>query len=91
MDRFSVNFFLFEKNMSLNPLKLPKNHFKTNFFFLQFLVGGPSSAMIVVIWEAQTSNLSGRAIRQLSGYLNNRILSFSIFNGGLDSSSGFYI
>ena len=77
--------------MTFKPLKLPKNHFKTNFFFLQFLVGGPSSAMIVVIWEAQTSNLSGRAIRQLSGYLNNRILSFSIFNGGLDSSSGFYI
>ena len=41
--------------MSLNPLKFPKNHFKTNFFFLQFLVGGPTSAMIVVIWEAQTS------------------------------------
>ena len=77
--------------MSLNPLKLPKNHFKNKLFFLQFLVVGPSSDLIVVIWEAQTSNLSGRAIRQLSGYLNNRILSFSIFNGGLDSSSGFYI
>ena len=57
-------YFFFEKNMSLNPLKLPKNHFKTNFFF-QFLVGGPSSAMIVVIWEAQTLNLSGRAIKAL--------------------------
>ena len=53
---FPLTFFFFlKKNMSLNPLKLPKNHFKTNFFFLQFLVGGPSSAIIVVILEAQTS------------------------------------
>ena len=52
---FPLIFFFLKKNMSLNPLKFPKNHFKTNFFFLQFLVGGPTSAMIVVIWEAQTS------------------------------------
>ena len=30
---FRYLFFLFEKNMSLTPLKLPKHHFKTNFFF----------------------------------------------------------
>ena len=70
--------------MSLNPLKLPKNPFKTNFFLLQFLMVGPSSAMIVVIWEAQTSNLSGRAIWQLSDYLNNRIPFLRIyFSGGV--------
>ena len=33
--------FFLKKNMSLNPLKLPKNHFKTNFFFFNFWWGDP--------------------------------------------------
>ena len=81
---FPLIFFFFEKKMSLNPLKLAKIILKQTFFLLQFLVGGPSSAMIVVIWEAQTSNLSGRAIWQLSDYLNNRIPFLRIyFSGGV--------
>ena len=38
VDQFSFHYFL-KKNMSLNPLKLPKNHFTINFFF-QFLAEG---------------------------------------------------
>ena len=33
-------FFFLKKNMSLNPLKFPKNHFKTNFFFSSIFGGG---------------------------------------------------
>ena len=40
---FLFVFFWRKKNVSLNSLKFPKNHCKTNIF----LVGGPSSAMIV--------------------------------------------
>ena len=36
------HYFFFEKNTSLNTLKLPENYFKTNLFFFQFLVVGPS-------------------------------------------------
>ena len=46
---FPLNFFFFKKNISLTPLKLLKNHLKTNLFF-QFLVGGPSSARLVVTY-----------------------------------------
>ena len=37
---FPLIFFFLKKNKSLNPLKLLKNHFKTNFFFSSIFGGG---------------------------------------------------
>ena len=45
-------------------MKLPKITFKI--FFSQILVGGPSSAMIVVRWKARALKLSGKANWDLS-------------------------
>ena len=70
---FPLNFF-FEKKYKLKPLKLPKNHFKTNLF---------SSAMIVVILEAQTSNLPGRATQFLP-HFRGILVFIPKFKGGFD-------
>ena len=63
---FSIILLLLKKNISLKPLILTKKHFKTNFSFFNFFWGEPSSAKIMVKYEALTSKPSARAIWQLS-------------------------
>ena len=55
-----------QKNMGLKHWILPNNQFKTHLFFSIFGWGGPFSAWISVRRVAQTSNLSGEAIWQVS-------------------------
>ena len=52
--------------MGLKHWILPNNQFKTHLFFSIFGWGGPFSAWISVRRVAQTSNLSGEAIWQVS-------------------------
>ena len=55
--QFNLVFFFFEKNISLKHLKLLKNHFKTNLFFLETF----PKVLIIKSWKA-----SGRKSAEMS-------------------------
>ena len=58
-NRFSIQFF-YEKKTQVKSIFIAQKHFKT--YLVQFLVGGLSSARIVVRCEACASKLFGRTI-----------------------------